>query len=257
MRVIWLIATKEWKAFFYTPFAMILLPLFLVLSGSYFASNLESYMNLAHPNESMGDVGFAVQGLNTMDGILRPFFDSLLNVFIFMVALITMRVFSEEKKSATYELLVSYPVTPGKILWGKYLGTFSIVLSMLALSLVYPIIIQMFGHPYWPQVWTIYLGDFLFLMVYVAIGVWASLLSENQLVAAVITYGAFFLSFLLGYLAHIVGTPYDRFLANFLLIAHLSSFNDGLVFWGDLAVYTAGTSFFLTLAYLRLKRHYA
>lgn len=257
MKVIWLVAYKEWKAFFYTPFALILMPLYLVLAGSYFTSNLETYMNMAHPNETLVGLSATFKGLNVMGFLLQPFFDSLFNIFVFIVALITMRVFAEEKKSATYELLVSYPITPGKILAGKYLGVLSIVLAMLALSLVYPLIIQYFGQPYWAQIWTTLLGYVMFLMVYVAIGVWASLLTENQLVAAVITYGAFFLSYLIGYLARLVGAPYDQFFANFLLIEHLQSFRAGLVFLGDIAVYLAGTIIFLALAFLRLKRHYA
>lgn len=257
MKIVWLLATKEWKAFFFTPFAMIVLVLYFVLCGSYFSTNLEAYLNIAHPNESLSELNVKLAGLNVMGFLLQPFFESLFNIFMFVVALITMRVFAEEKKSATYELLVSYPVGPWQILLGKYIGTLSIVLSMLGASLVYPIIIQQFGPVYWPQVWTTYLGYTLFLMVYVAVGVWASLLTENQLVAAVITYGAIFLSFLVGYVAHIVGAPLDRFFANFLFIEHLNSFRQGLLFLGDFVVYCVGTAVFLALAFLRLKRHYA
>lgn len=252
MKTVWLIMQKEWKTFFHTPFAMLVVPLFFILSGSYFASNLDAYMTFAHPNQGIE----GIQGLNVMGFLLLPFYESLFNVFIFIVPLITMRSFAEEKKSATYELLVSYPIPPWTIVIGKYLGLLAIVMMLLAGSMVYPIITAWKGQPYWPQIMSTTLGYSLFLMLFVAIGLWASLLTENQLVAAIITYAAFFLSFLIGYMAHLVGAPFDAWFSNFLVFEHLQSFRTGLVFLGDIMVFLGLTSILLVIAYYRLRRHY-
>lgn len=243
---------KDWKSFFHTPFAMVILPLYLVLCGSYFVANLEAYLTFAHPNETMQ----GVRGLNVMGHLLTPFFDSFFNVLVLIVPLITMRTFAEERKIGTYELLVSYPVRPWEIVVGKFLSLVLIVFLMLALSLVFPAIVAWKGHPYWPQIGAAYLGYALFLLLYVALGVWTSILTENQLIAAVVCYAVYSLSFLLGYLAHISPAPFDKFFANFLVNAHLGSFKTGLIFLGDLAVFLCGTVFFLTATYVRLRRHF-
>lgn len=252
MRTVFFIMQKEWKTFFHTPFAMLVVPLFFILSGSYFSSNLDAYMTFAHPNQSIE----GVQGLNVMGFLLIPFYESLFNVFIFIIPLITMRSFAEEKKSATYELLISYPIPPWSIVLGKYLGLLAIVLALLAGSLVYPLITAWKGAPYWPQIFSVYVGYTLFVFLFVAIGLWASLLTENQLVAAIITYAAFFLSFLIGYVAHLVGAPFDAWFANFLVFEHLQSFRTGLIFLGDIVVFIGLSVIFLMVAYYRLRRHY-
>lgn len=247
-----LIFWKDLKSFFHTPFAMVILTLFLVLCGSYFTANLDTYLTFAHPNETMG----GIRGLNVMGHLLTPFFDSFFNILVMIVPLITMRTFAEERKIGTYELLVSYPVRPWEIVLGKFLSLVAIVFLMLALSLVFPLIVAWKGHPYWPQIGAAYVGYALFLLLYVALGVWASILTENQLIAAIICYAIYSLSYLLKYLAYISPEPINQFFANFLVSAHLSSFKAGLVFSGDLAVFLCTTLFFLTAAYMRLRRHF-
>lgn len=252
MKNVWFLIVKEWKSFFYTPFAMVVLPVFLVLSGSYFVSTLDGYLQMVSPNEA----SMLVLGVNVNQHLLMPFFNSLLNIFVFIIPLVSMRTFSEEKKSATYELLVSYPLTPMQILLGKYLGLLFIMMFLLALSAVYPVFVMWMGHPTVAMIVTVYLGYALFVMLFSAIGLWASLLTENQFIAAVITYAVYFLSFLITYLAFISPAPFDRVFSNFLVVAHLESFRQGLLFQGDIAVFLACTMLFLTLSYDQLRRHY-
>jgi ABC-2 type transport system permease protein len=226
--------------------------MYLVLSGSYFIGSLDTYLTFAHPNETIQ----GVLGLNVMGHLLTPFFDSFFNVLVLIVPLITMRTFAEERKIGTYELLISYPVHPWEVIFGKFLSLIAIVMTLLSLSLVFPAIVAWKGHPHWPEIITTYSGFVLFLFLYVALGVWASILTENQLIAAIICYAVYSLSFLLGYLAHIAPAPLDQFFTNFLVRSHLSSFKAGLVFLGDIAVFICGTMFFLTAAYMRLRRHF-
>lgn len=252
MKNVWFIMVKEWKSFFYTPFAIVVLPVFLLLCGSYFINSLDFYLRMAMPD----DASAVVQGLNVNQHLLMPFFNSLLNVFVFIIPLVGMRTFAEEKKTATYELLVSYPITPMQILMGKYLGLLSTMLFLLALSAIYPAFVMVMGHPTVAMIGTTYLGYGLLIILFSAVGLWASLLTENQFIAAVVTYAVYFLSFLFAYLTFIAPAPLDRIFANFLVVAHLESFRQGLIYQGDVVVFLVCTVLFLTLAYDQLRRHY-
>lgn len=251
MRKMLVIAGKEWKTFFRTPFGLILLPVYYLLCGTYFYAKLDQYLQLAHPNETITEV----KGLNAAQHLLTPFFQDLVTVFMLIVPLITMRTFAEEKKSCTYDLLLSYPLRPWEIVLGKYVGLLSLVFSIFATSLFYVGVVLWRGEPYLPQLVTAYLGMTLFLAFYVAVGVVASLLTENQLVAAVITYGIYLSAILLQWLAHISAAPWDKVFANFLLVAHLQSFHNGLVFFGDIIVYLATTIGILLYGVWRVRRH--
>lgn len=246
------IVAREWKVFFQTPFAMVILTLYLVLAGTYFYSSFDRYLTLANPS----DTTLRVEGLNVTIHLVVPFLKELVNALIFIIPLITMRSFSEEKKLGTYDLLVSYPVKPGTILLGKYLGAATLVLSLLAFSLVYCAIIFWRGEPFLHQIGSAYLGYTLFLLFYVASGVVASLFTENQIVAAIITYAVIFCAVVFTWLAHISSSPWDRFFAHFLFLAHLESFRNGLIFFGDIVAYLSITFLILLAGWLKIRRHF-
>jgi ABC-2 type transport system permease protein len=246
------IALKEWKTFFYTPFGMIIIPLYTILCSSYFFSSLSSYMDLSTP----GKIVKTVHGLNVTEHLLRPFFGNVFNVFLFIIPIITMRSFSEEKKHGNFELMLSYPVKPFCILLGKYLGLLSIILLLLGITSIYPLIVDMNGSPHIPEILSVFLGLGLFIMLYVAIGITASLFTENQFVAAVIAYAIIFVSFLIRYIAFSLPEPFDLYVASLLVIAHFESFKRGMVHMSDIFVYMSLTGICLCLAYQKLLRHY-
>jgi ABC-2 type transport system permease protein len=247
-----IIALREWKVFFFTPFAMVIIPLYLTLCGIFFYAKVDRYLTLANPNDTLQRSA----GLNLNAHLLIPFLSNLLNIFIFIVPLITMRTFSEEKKTGTYDLLVSYPVRPWEIIIGKYIGASALVLLLLGLSLLFPAFVLWKADPYLMQVASAYLGLILFIFFYVAVGVIASLLTENQFVAAIISYGIFFSTVLFQWLAYISVAPWDRFFANFLFVSHLDSFNSGLIFLGDIAVYLCVTTVILIGGTWKLRKHF-
>lgn len=252
MKKLTAITLRELKVFFQSPYAMVILPVFLLLCGTYFNTTLNTYLTFARPS----DTTMKVEGLSVTQHLIVPYFKSVLNVFVFIVPLITMRSFAEEKKLQTYDLLVSYPLRPWQILGGKFLGALIIVMGLLALSGIYLLVVVFKGEPYLPVVGTIYLGYTLFLIFYVAVGVVASLITENQLVAALISYAALLTAVLFQWLAFVSPAPWDRVFAHFLLFAHLESFRHGLVYLGDIPAYLGPALFLLLLGYLRLRRHF-
>lgn len=252
MKKFFAIAAKEWKFFFYTPFGLVILPLFLVLSGVFFFTKLDTYLQYASPSVTTT----VVSGLNTSKHLLIPFFQDLLNVFVFIVPLMTMRTFAEEKKTGTFDLLVSYPLKPWQIVLGKYFGIFVVVLVLLGLSWIFLGFIFWKGHPFLPQIFSAYLGLLLFLSFYTAVGVLASQITENQFIAAIIAYAVFFATILIGFLAFISGRPWDRVFSNFLFVSHVQNFYSGLIFIGDVASYLCTTVFILVFAIWRLRKYY-
>ncbi len=253
MRKIFVLWAREVKFFFHTPSAVVILPLYLVLCGIFFYGSLQSFYKLSQPGELISKA----QGLNVTAHLLIPFFKNVLNVIIFVVPLITMRVFSEERKSGTYEILVSYPVRPFQIIMGKYLGILTISIILLALSFVFSSIIMWKGEPYTPQIFSTYLGYFLFIVLYNAFGLLISLMTENQIIAAIGTYSLYFSTYLFSWLAYSLAAPFDKFFANYLIISHLESFTNGMIFSGDIFTYLCTTVIILAIATHKLKKHYA
>ncbi|QQR80000.1 MAG: ABC transporter permease [Deltaproteobacteria bacterium] len=211
MKKIFVLMTKEWKLFFYTPFALVIVPLFLVLCGTYYYSSLDRYLNLTDPNQTLK----AVSTVNITTHLIIPFLQNLLNIFIFITPIITMRSFSEEKKLGSYDLLISYPIHPLEIFLGKFFGTLTLSLGLLLMSFIFVGFTILKGDVFIPQVASAYLGLFLFILFYNAVGVFASLLTENQIVAALIGYGVFFSTILFQWLAYVSGAPWDQFFQTF------------------------------------------
>ena len=130
--------------------------------------------------------------LNFQDAIFRNLFGNLGVILIFIVPFLTMRLIAEEKHSRTIELLYTTPTTPGDIVFGKYLAAVTILLCTLALTLIYPILIQVLAKDSsgveWRSVLLGYLGLFLLGAAYMALGLFISSLTESQVVAALITF---------------------------------------------------------------------
>lgn len=252
MTKILLIAQREVKHFFQTPFAMVIVTMYLVLCGVYFNLALDSYLALTNPSEA----GTSVSGVTVNSHLLMSYFKDIFNVLCFFTPLITMRSFAEEKKLATYDLLISYPVKPWETLLGKYLGSATLVLFLLALSCIHLTFVFLKSDVYMPLVYTTYLGYVLFILFYVAAGIVASLMTENQIVAAIITYLALLGTTLLQWLAYVTPAPWDKLFANFLLLKHLDSFRMGIVFLGDIVVYLGMTACLLLLGELKIRRHF-
>lgn len=251
MKKILLIANKEWKIFFRTPFAMVILPLFLLVTGLFAYSNLESYISLSNSG-----AGISVKGLSVSQHVLLPYFKRLVDIFIMLIPLVAMRSFSEERKSGTYDLLISYPLRSIEILLGKFFGVFFFSLFLLFLTTPLVFFCFWFGEPYLAQVLTTYFGMSLFIFFYTAVGVTASLLTENQFVAALLAYLGYFATLLISWFAYIAQAPWDKFFANFLLTNHIGSFQVGLVYLGDVVAYLVVTILVLACALKKLERHY-
>lgn len=207
---------KETKALFTSPIAYALIAVFLLLMGYTFTAYL-----------------FISRTATLIQSIFQA---SILLLLI--VPVITMRLFAEERRNGTLELLLSSPVREIEIVLAKFLASMSVIVAMLALTLSYPITLQILGNPDWGPVYSGYLGLVLLAGALVAIGLAISALTANQIVAATVSLGIFLLMWMLDSLGSLLPDPYDIFVVNLSLTAHFTPFATGALYLSDFGFFS-------------------
>jgi ABC-2 type transport system permease protein len=194
--------------------------------------------------------------MNVSDSVLRPLFSNISVILLLLMPLVTMRLFAEERRSGTIELLLTYPVRDGAVLVGKYLAAVAMYGVMLALTLVYPAMVLYFTPVEWGVLATGYLGLLLMGATFLAVGVFASSLTENQIVASIITFGVLLIFWVIGWSADYAGGMWGRVLSHISLLEHFDSFAKGVLDTKDILYYVNFTivALFLTLRSLEARR---
>lgn len=213
---------REVKAYFYSPIAYILIGLFILLTSIFFTPNL-TYQS--------GDFS---GNLSTMGFIL-----------IFIVPILTMRILAEDRKNGTEILLVTSPVSLTAIVVGKYLATLFVFVVLTVISFIYPIILLIFGGQITAQLLGAYLGFFLLGASLLAVGIFASSLTENQVVAAVIGFVSLLIMWVIDPLSKSLGGLLAKILSWFSLISRNSDFSTGIVGLGPVVYYLSFIAVFL------------
>ncbi len=249
MRQIAAIFKKELSISFSSPIFYAATFIFLVISGYFFFSNIavfNDYSLRAASNPYLSD------RLNLSDMVVKPFFGDLSIILLLMLPLITMRLYAEEKKEGTIELLFTYPISDLATLTGKFCATLVVLLAMLGGTIPYLIILEIFGTPEWGVILSGYLGIILMGGSFISLGIFTSSLTENQIVAAVLSFGALLLLWMFGWARAIAGPELGRILEHISLVKHLDSFARGLIDSRDLVFYFSFIFFwlFLTLRFL-------
>jgi ABC-2 type transport system permease protein len=241
---IWTISRKDFRAYFTSPIAYIVIAGFLGIMGWMFFFTLThfSMQNMQYQQFGGG------KGISITDGIIRPLYGNMNVIFLFMVPFITMRLFAEEKKLHTIELLMTAPVTLTEIILGKFFSSFLLVLVMLSLTLVYPIILFCTGNPELGPIVTSYIGTLLLASCYLSIGILFSSVTENQIVAGALTFAAGLFLWLVSWATQSAGPVWGEFLTYISLISHYNNFGQGLLNTSDVFFYLSfiGVGLFLT-----------
>lgn len=252
MRQIMAVFKKEIFIIFSSPIFYAASFIFLVLSGYFFYSNTVyfSILSLQAANNP-----FLAEQLNMSDAVLKPFFGDLSIVFLLMLPLITMRLYAEEKKTGTIELLFTYPISDAAALMGKFSATMVVILAMLAGTMPYLIVVGFFGTLEWGIVISGYLGVILMAGGFVALGIFTSSVTENQIVAAVLSFGALLLLWVFGWAKAMAGPFLGTILEHISIVRHVDSFTKGLMDSRDIIFYLIFISFwlFLTLRFLNTR----
>lgn len=241
------IVAKELRTYFVSPIVYAAGAVFLLIFGilSYLA-----VINAGNQAIRLMQMQGAAAQLNLNDLVFRPTFYSTAIVLLLILPIFTMRLFAEERKLRTFELLMTSPIGINEIVAGKFLGAFIIYLGLLTLTGIVPLILSLFSSFDWHPVLTGYLALVLLGGLFLAVGVFASALTENQIVAAFLSFGLLIFVWLLGALGSILGdTPAGNILAYLSFIEHYDRLVRGLVDTRDLVYYLSGLVFMLFLAH--------
>lgn len=233
---------RELKGYFASPIAYVVLTVYLFLSGFFFYSILTAVVQNTMMQSQFG------QGAQPVDvpGIVsRSFFGTMSVVLLFMIPMLTMGLFAEEKKRGTMELLLTTPVSNLQALLGKYLASLSFLILMFLASGITISALFLYGQPEWKPIVGGYLGLLLYGAALLAIGLFISTLTENQIVAVVITFGVILVLWLIeSFSAGAQGVVRDV-LSYLSVIGHLDDFIKGVI---D----TSNVIFYLTFAFVGL-----
>ncbi len=241
------IVAKELRAAFVSPIVYVVSAVFLLIFG------VLAYLAVVNAGNQalrmMQLQGLAAQ-LNLNDLVFRPTFYSTAIVLLLVLPILTMRVFAEERKLRTFELLMTSPVGINEIVLGKFLALVLIYLGLLGVTGLVPVSLSLYSSFDWNPVLTGYLGLALLGMLFLATGVFASALTENQIVAAFVSFGLLILVWLLGGLGSVLGdTPLGNVLSYLSFIEHFDRMVRGLLETKDLVYYGCGLALMLFLAH--------
>jgi len=228
MKSILAIIEKEIRGYFVSPIAYVVLTCFMCIMGFFFFNHLSTFNQLLAMYQAFRQPE-VLQQLNLNDQVMTPTLYNMTIVLIFMMPLLTMRLFSEEKKLKTDELLFTTPLTTFQIMMGKFLSSYLFFLFMLLLTFIYPAILFTFGNPEPGQVIAGYLGIMLMGTAFLAVGNFVSSLTENQIVSAVITLVTLLMLFIIGWTAQMTSPTLGAVLSYLSLVEHFTDFAKGLI----------------------------
>lgn len=220
------IALREFKSYLASPMAYVVTGIFLMLTGFFFQSSSSTYSETS------------INGFLLWGSIL----------LLLLASVLTMRLLAEERKMGTLELLLTAPVRDSEVIAGKFLGSLGILTVMLALTFYYPLLLWIFGDPDWGPIATGYLGLFLLGCTSLAVGLFASSLTSNQIVAAVVAGGILCALWFLGMAADLLPEAMREVISYFSLSHYFPDFMRGVIDTRGIIYYLSITVLFLFLA---------
>ena len=232
MRNILTITSKETITYFTSPMAYIIAGVFLALTGYFFVQNI---------------------GVPFAEATNRGWIQDASFVFILWSPAMTMRLLAEEQKLGTLELLMTSPIRDYEIVLGKYIATVIILLVTLVLTLFYGLLLVWFGDPDLGPFLSGYLGLILYGATTLAIGILASSLTSNQVVAAVVGFGSLLLLTLIAQAANVTSGSTAVFLEQISLSGHFDDFTRGIIDTNNIIYYLSATAVFLFLTVRNLE----
>ncbi len=243
---IWTIFKRDLKGYFSSPIAYVVIGLFLIVTGIFFYLLLSSFLQYSYAVMMQQRGGMAVN-VNLM--MIRPFLLNMSVIVLFVIPMITMRSFSEEKKSGTVELLLTSPLTTTQIVFGKFLATYLLYFVMVAVTFLFMVFLFIWGKPaFWP-IFLGYCGILLMGGGLVALGNFISSLTENQIVAAVGTFGATMLLWVIGFAGDLSGKVLGEIFRYLSIVNHFEDFSKGVFDTSHLVYYLSLSFLMLFLTY--------
>ncbi len=243
---------KELYSLFASPVFYVVAVVFLLISG-YFLYSAVAYYNILSFQASQNPM--ALKQLNTTDMVVRPFLMDVSIVLLLISPLLTMRLYAEERKSGTIELLFTYPVSDLSTLLAKFCAVLSAFLVILAGTLPGMFLLDYVGDPNWKALLCGYLGVALLGGAFLALGLFTSSLTQNQIVAAVLSFGALLMFWIIGWVKNLVDPGMARFVEYISITKHFESFTKGVLDSRDLIYYLLFMVLFLFLTLRQMESY--
>jgi ABC-2 type transport system permease protein len=224
MRNVLVICRKELGSYFASPIAYILLTLFGVIFGYFFWVVLGSFINYSMEAQMSG----SYYPMNLNEQIIRPLLSNVAVIGLFFIPLITMRLFAEEKRSGTIELLATSPIRDIEIVIGKWLASVVLYAGLLLFTAINFAFLFRYGHPDWKPVVIGYLGLLLQAGGLLAVGTFISTLTKNQIIAGAVTFAVCLLLWIVGWVDYETAA-WAHVLSYFSVVNHFESFARGVL----------------------------
>jgi ABC-2 type transport system permease protein len=232
--------------FFVSPIAYTVIGCFLIIAGFFFWANV-SLLSLVSL-QAANDPSIASK-INLTDVVIRPLVQNMSIILLFLLPLLTMRLFSEERKTGTIELLLTYPINDLGIVLGKFLAAVSVFLIMIVCTLSFAFIMLTLGVFDIGVFLSSYLGLILMGSSFIALGVFISSVTENQIVAAAISFGAALMFWIISWTSSFTGQTLGAIIRQTSIIERLDSFLKGVITLSDVTYFVFFTVFFLFLSF--------
>lgn len=248
MRGTLVIAGKELKQLFSSPIAYVALAMFFLVSGFLFFSLVGIYSI-----QVLQLQGTPPPDFNPTRIIFTPLYQDMTFVLMLLVPVLTMRLVSEEDRARTMELLATSPITNTAIILGKYLAIILLFAVLLVISTFMPLTLALIGRLDWGLLASTYIGLVLLGGAFLAIGLFASTLNENQIVSAAIGFALLLLFYVLGFAQQASGAAVQQILSALSVSAHFSNLSSGVIDTTDIVFFLSLAGFFLFLGVLALE----
>jgi ABC-2 type transport system permease protein len=240
MKNIGFIVERELRAYFSSPIAYVVLTIFLLLSGFFFNITLQQVLDFSLRRAMQGaQFGQTPPPMDMPGMISQSFLGSLSVILLFIIPMITMALFSEEKKRGTIELLLTAPITDAQVVLGKFFAAGAFFTILLLFTWIPMAALYIYGRPASGPILTAYLGIFLYGLSLVAVGLFLSSLTENQIIAAILGFGASLLLWLVDVPAARAEATTKAVLSYLSILSHLDDFLKGVLSTSNIIFYVS------------------
>jgi ABC-2 type transport system permease protein len=235
MRNIWVICQKELNSYFVSPVAYLLLTMFAIIFGYFFWVEVAVFNNYSVQAQMSGQP----TPLSVNEIVIRPLLSNIGVIGLFFIPMMSMRLFAEEKRQGTIELLVTSPIRDIEIVIGKWLSSVILYAVMLLFSAINFSFLFRYGNPDWKPLAIGYLGLILQAGGLLAVGTFISTLTRNQIVAGAATFGVCLLLWILEWPASFETAGWAKILAYMSVVTHIESFSKGVLDSKDAVYYVS------------------
>jgi ABC-2 type transport system permease protein len=230
---VWTICRRELSSYFRSPIAYGVMTIFALVAGFFFYLATLAFVQQSVQSAMMGQS----VPMNVNEYVVGPVLGNLSVIFLFLVPLITMRLFAEERRSGTMELLVTSPIRDIEIILGKWLAALVLFAALISISLVNMLTLFAYGTPDWHPMAVAFLGLLLQGGCILSIGMFASSLTKNQIVAGAVGFGICLLLFVLDWVSQFENSPLFQVLGYLGFATHYQSFARGIIDSKDVVYY--------------------